>query len=120
METLKSAANANDQSTMTPAMGGDRGDCLPRKMRTFAEILNEEQNYRNILEVKLIRLNVSNDCGELVKARGLTEDDIRDAFKIKKNRNMGHCPKRWEGVKTGSQIFHIVQMGHKGVGGRGS
>ena len=78
METLKSAANANDQSTMTPAMGGDRGDCLPRKMRTFAEILNEEQNYRNILEVKLIRLNVSYDCGELVKARGLTEDDISE------------------------------------------
>ena len=36
----------------------------------------------------------------------------------KKNRNVGHCPKRWEGVKNGSQIFHIVQMGHRGVGGR--
>ena len=29
---------------------------------------------------------------------------------------MGHCPKRWEGVQTGSQIFHIVQMGHREVG----
>ena len=37
-----------------------------------------------------------------------------------KNRNMGHCPKRWEGVPTGSQIFQNVQMGHGGVGGRGS
>ena len=28
---------------------------------------------------------------------------LRDAFKKKKkNRNMGHCPKRWEGVPTGS------------------
>ena len=32
---------------------------------------------------------------------------------------MGHCPKRWEGVQAGSQIFHNVQMGHIGVGGRG-
>ena len=39
---------------------------------------------------------------------------------LKKNRNVGHCPKRWEGVQTRSQIFHIVQMGHRGVGGRGS
>ena len=46
-------------------------------------------------------------------------DKIRDAFK-KRNRNVGHCPKRWEGVQTGSQIFDLVQMGHRGVGGRGS
>ena len=38
---------------------------------------------------------------------------------LKKNRNVGHCPKRWEGVQTGSQIFHIVQMGHSWVGGMG-
>ena len=37
-----------------------------------------------------------------------------------KNRNIGHRPKRWEGVPTVSQIFQSVQMGHKGVGGRGS
>ena len=29
-------------------------------------------------------------------------------------------PKRWEEVPTGSQIFPNVQMGHRGVGGRGS
>ena len=50
-ETFKDAA-AKNLSTMTPAMGGDSGDSLPRRMRTFAEILNEEQNHRNILEVK--------------------------------------------------------------------
>ena len=37
----------------------------------------------------------------------------------KTNRNVGHCPKWWEGVQAGSQIFHNVQMGHIGVGGRG-
>ena len=29
---------------------------------------------------------------------------------------MGHCPKRWEGVTTRSQIFQNVQMGHRGEG----
>ena len=50
-----------------------------------------------------------------VGLKGQGEHSLRDAFK---KQNMGHCPKRWEGVQTGSQIFHIVQMGHKGVGGR--
>ena len=57
-QSPKSATNATDLSTMTPALGGDGRDGLLRKMRTFAEILNEEQNHRSILEVKLVRLNL--------------------------------------------------------------
>ena len=40
--------------------------------------------------------------------------------KKKKNKNGGHFPKRGGGAPAGSQIFLNVQMGHRGVGGRGS
>ena len=32
---------------------------------------------RNILELKLIRNNITNESGEVVKAKALNEDDIR-------------------------------------------
>ena len=35
-------------------------------------------NHRNILEVKLVRLNVVNDDGETVKAKTLSEDDLSE------------------------------------------
>ena len=39
---------------MTPAEGGGNSS---RRMRTFAEILHDKQNHRNILEVKIARMN---------------------------------------------------------------
>ena len=36
-----------------------------------------------------------------------------------KKLNMGQCPKRWEGVPTGSQIFQNVQLGHRREEGGG-
>ena len=42
---------------------------------------------------------------------------FRDA--LKKTEMWDIVPKGGR-VQTGSQIFHIVQMGHRGVGGRGS
>ena len=44
---------------MTPEMGKDRGYCLSHKMRTFAE-------------------SQENVSGDLVKARGLSEDDVSE------------------------------------------
>ena len=38
--------------TMTPAAGRGSEESLPCRLRSFAEILNEEKLHRNILEVK--------------------------------------------------------------------
>ena len=70
------------ESTMTPAKGGDSEDrtkSRPR-LRNFAEILNEEMHYRNILEVKLVRLSFLNDQGEHVKAKILSDIDLSEFF----------------------------------------
>ena len=34
--------------------------------------------------------------------------------KTKKKRMYGHCPKRWEGVRTKSQNLLYVKLGHEG------
>ena len=72
------ATATTDLSSMTPALGGDSADSLPRRMRNFAEILNEDQHHRNILEVKLMRTQQLNDNGEMVKAKTLNEDDLSE------------------------------------------
>ena len=66
------------QITMTPAVGRDSEQSQPCKMRSFAEILNEEKLHRNILEVKLIRTSVKNNNGETVKAPTLNETDLSE------------------------------------------
>ena len=71
---------SQDVSSMTPAQGGDRLDNLPCRMRNFAEILNEEQHHRNILEVKLVRTSVMSDNGESEKVKTLNEGDLSDFF----------------------------------------
>ena len=48
--------------------------------KKFAEILNEEQHHRNILEVKLIRTGEAKDNGDIVKAKTLTEVDLSEFF----------------------------------------
>ena len=67
-------------SSMTPASGGDRDASYPGRLRNFAEILSEEQHHRNILEVKLVRTSTTNDAGEVVKAKTLTEVDLSEFF----------------------------------------
>ena len=64
---------------MTPASGGGSTDKTPYKMRNFAEILNDEQHHRNILEVKLIRKSETIN-GEIIKSKTLTETDISELF----------------------------------------
>ena len=64
-------------SATAPATGGGSDSSKPR-MRTFAEILHEEQNHRNILEVKLERLSIADENGDKIKAKTLNEDDICD------------------------------------------
>ena len=66
-------------STMTPAVGRDSVDSLPCRMRSFAEILNEEKHHRNILEVKLTRTSVKQN-EETVKAPTLNEVDLSEFF----------------------------------------
>ena len=61
--------NVSSEKTTTPAMGGGS-----KRMRTFAEILHEEQNNRNILEVKISR--ASNRDGLMIKP--LNEEDISE------------------------------------------
>ena len=83
----------NDLSSMTPASGGDSVDSLPRRLRSFAEILHDDQHHRNILEVKLIRTSKTNERGETVKAKTLNEDDISefifDVLKLKMDDSKG-------------------------------
>ena len=64
-------------NTMTPANGGDSSDKIPPRMGNFAEILNDEQHHRNILEVKLIRKSETIN-GELIKSKTLSEADISE------------------------------------------
>ena len=61
----------------TPASGGGSSDKTPYRMRNFAEILNDEQHHRNILEVKLIRKSETIN-GELIKSKTLSEADISE------------------------------------------
>ena len=71
--------HTNLSNPMTLAHGGDSSDKTPRRLRNFAEILNEEQHHRNILEVKLVR-NSETINGELVKSKTLTEADLSEFF----------------------------------------
>ena len=71
--------HTNLSNPMTPAHDGVSSDKTPRRLRNFAEILNEEQHHRNILEVKLVR-NSETINGELVKSKTLTEADLSEFF----------------------------------------
>ena len=53
---------------------------LPGRLRSFAEILNEEQQHRNILEVKIVRISTYNTNGEEVKPKTLNEVDLSEFF----------------------------------------
>ena len=73
---------------VTPASGGDSVDSSSScRMRNFAEILNDEQQHRNILEVKLFRTSETLENGETVKVKTLNEADLSeflfDVLKLK-------------------------------------
>ena len=53
-------------------------DSQPEKkiMRTFQQILAEEKGNRNILEIKLKKLNVTNEDGTQGKAKYLSIDEV--------------------------------------------
>ena len=63
---------------MTPAAGGDSVDNSHRRLRNFAEILNDEQNHRNILEVKLTRNSETDESGEIVRVKPLNDADLSE------------------------------------------
>ena len=66
-------------------VGGITGE--PKRMRTFQEILAEETENRNILEIKLKRMNVINEAGEQGRAKNLSTEDVSillfDVIKVK-------------------------------------
>ena len=47
-----------------------------KRMRSFQEILAEEKEKRNILEIKLRRLNVTGEDGNQLKAKYLTFEEV--------------------------------------------
>ena len=58
---------ANQQQPTTPEQSGGGQDNLPRKMRTFEEIIEDEKKNRNTLTLKLNKI-VKYEDGKEVKA----------------------------------------------------
>ena len=50
--------------------------CEKKKMRSFQQILTEEKERRNILEIKMRRLNVTKEDGSQTKANYLSIEDV--------------------------------------------
>ena len=65
-------------NSMTSASGGDRRVDSTQRMRSFAEIQNYEILHRNIIEVKLMRSEVTLESGEKVKAKVLSDVDLSE------------------------------------------
>ena len=64
-----------DQRTVTPsAWAGD--SVSGGSTVTFEQILEDEKKQRNILEIQLIKNDVTNHDGSVGKARNLTFEDI--------------------------------------------
>ena len=78
------ATKTTVQVTATSNEGGSCGG--PKKMRTFAEIIAEEKEQRNILEIKLTRLSINVE-GELKAAKSLSIEEVGelmfDVIKLK-------------------------------------
>ena len=63
-------------STVTPlGMGDSGGGKTVKKMRSFAQIIADEKENRNILEIKIVRKEVEEN-GEMKPAKALTMDDV--------------------------------------------
>ena len=66
-----------DQRTVTPsAWAGDSVSGGSTITRTFEQILEDEKKKRNILEIQLIKNDVTNPDGSVGKARNLTYKDM--------------------------------------------
>ena len=74
------------QQTTTPEQTGGGNDNLPRKMRTFEEIMSDEKKNRNILTLTLTKI-VKYEAGKEVRAPSLTMEVIGefvfDVMKLK-------------------------------------
>ena len=83
---------------------------LVKNDKAIETAINTVTNYMKPLRVTVDQLH-HDTTGELKRAvtciRCEQKEMFRDVFKKKKNRNVGHCPKRWEGVQTGSQISEM-------------
>ena len=75
VEGTANPANQNLQLTTTPEQSGGGYDNLPRKMRTFEEIIADEKKNRNTLTLKLTKI-VKYEDGKEVKEPSLTIEDI--------------------------------------------
>ena len=69
---------STNQST-TPEQSGGGQEPIPRKMRSFEEIIADEKKNRNTLIVKLTKI-VKYEDGKEVKAPSLTMEDIGELF----------------------------------------
>ena len=70
---------ASPTTTVTPSGLGDSGGSDRKvqkdKMRSFAQIISEEKAQRNILEIKITKLQIEED-GETKQAKPLTLEDV--------------------------------------------
>ena len=68
---------AHSSSITTSAWAGGAGAAgLPRKQRSFAEIMADQKKNRNILEITLTKIQKEDDKGNITKHRNLTFDEI--------------------------------------------
>ena len=78
-------------NSMTPASGGGSVGESSVKMRSFAEIMKDEMLHRNILEVKLVKTEVTLENGDKVKAKTLTDVDLSEFLFDVINLKMEDC-----------------------------
>ena len=93
-------------SAMTPASGGDSVGDKKVKMRSFAEIMNDELLHRNIIEIKLNRLEVETESGNKIKAKTLTEIDLSEFLFEVMNLKMEDC----EGIGLRSYRYDTKEV----------
>ena len=78
-KTILNQHNGHPKETLSTtsawASGGNGGSEV--RMRSFAEIISEEKQQRNILEIHLVKKTVTDNIeGESQRARALTFDDL--------------------------------------------
>ena len=98
--------NQNAQQIPAPTVTSSRlGDSKVVKMRSFAQILAEEKQKRNILEIKVTKMQVDEN-GELKPAKSLTMEDVSvlifDVIKVK--------PEDCEGVVLSTSRYDTKEV----------
>ena len=75
-------------TTSAWALGGAEGTEV--KMRSFAQIIAEDKQNRNILEIHLVK-NATNDSNETVRVKALTYDDLAELIFDVLNVDQSQC-----------------------------